>query len=56
LIAAANRDNETARGHSQQALTAAAAEHSGFRRHPTVGLVTAQYDDTIKKLEALRAA
>jgi len=56
LIAAAARDSETARVHSQQALTAAGREHSGFRHHPGVGLVTAQYDDTIKKLEALRAA
>jgi tetratricopeptide (TPR) repeat protein len=56
LIAAAARDAETAIVHSQQALVAATREKSGFRYHPSVGLVTEQYDEVVKRLEALRAA
>jgi tetratricopeptide (TPR) repeat protein len=56
LIAAAALDARTAKGHSQQALDAVAREHSGFRYHPSVGLVTKQYDEVVKQLEALRAA
>jgi tetratricopeptide (TPR) repeat protein len=56
LIASAAGEADTAKVHSQQALDAAALEHSGFRYHPSVGLVTDQYGATIKRLEALRAA
>ena len=56
LIAAAAHDQRTARVHSQQALEAAAREHSAFRYHLSVGLVTQQYDEVVKQLEALRAA
>ena len=56
LIAAAARDAETANVHSQQALEAAAREHSGFRNHPSIGLVTEQYDEIVERLEGLRAA
>jgi tetratricopeptide (TPR) repeat protein len=56
LIAAAAQDAKTAKLHSQEALEAAAREHSGFRYHPSVGLVTKQYDEVAKQLEALRAA
>jgi tetratricopeptide (TPR) repeat protein len=56
LIAAAARDTETANLHSQQALEAAAREHSGFRYHPSVGLVTEHYDEIVERLEGLRAA
>lgn len=51
LIASETRDRHSARRHAKDALDAAAREHSGFRYHPTVGLVTAQYDDLIRKLE-----
>jgi len=56
LIAAAANDAETANVHSRQALEAAGREHSGFRYHPSVGLVTEQYDAIVKQLERLRAA
>jgi tetratricopeptide (TPR) repeat protein len=56
FIAAAALDAKTAKVHSQQALDAGAREHSGFRYHPSVGLVTKQYDEVVKQLEALRAA
>ncbi len=56
LIAGAAGESGTAKAHSQQALEAAALEHSGFRYHPSVGLVTDQFGETIKRLEALRAA
>jgi tetratricopeptide (TPR) repeat protein len=56
LIAAAALDAKTAKVHSEQALDAGAREHSGFRYHPSVGLVTKQYDEVVKQLEALRAA
>jgi tetratricopeptide (TPR) repeat protein len=56
LIAGATGESDTAKAHSHQALEAAAREHSGFRYHPSVGLVTDQYGATIKRLEALRAA
>jgi hypothetical protein len=56
LMAAAALDAKTATTHSQLALEAGAREHSGFRSHPSVGLVTKQYDEVVKQLEALRAA
>jgi hypothetical protein len=56
LIAAAARDAKTANVHSRQALEAATRENSGFRYHPSVGLVTEQYDEVVKQLEAFRAA
>ena len=56
MIAAAALDAKTAKAHSQLALEAGAREHSGFRSHPSVGLVTKQYDEIVKQLEALRAA
>ena len=37
----------------QYALTAATQEHSGFRYHPTVGLVGTQYKDIYKQLSAI---
>jgi tetratricopeptide (TPR) repeat protein len=51
LIAGDIRDRHSAKRHAKDAFDAAAREHSGFRYHPTVGLVTAQYDDLIRKLE-----
>jgi tetratricopeptide (TPR) repeat protein len=53
LIAAATHETGVANVHAERALEAAAREHSGFRHHPSVGLVTAQYDEVIRKLEAL---
>jgi hypothetical protein len=40
-----------ARAYARRALDAAMAENSGFRYHPSVGLVTDQYDGVIRKLE-----
>lgn len=56
LIAAAAGEAETASTHAKHALGAASRDHSGFRYHPSVGLVTTQYDQIIMKLEALCAA
>lgn len=56
LIAADTRETEASQVHAQRALEAAAIEKSGFRYHPSIGLVTEQYDGVIKKLEALSAA
>ena len=53
LIAADTDDVESARSHAEQALKAAGREHSGFRYHPKAGLVSAKYNDVIKKLESL---
>jgi tetratricopeptide (TPR) repeat protein len=55
LIAADTYEPAVARVHAEKALEAAACEHSGFRHHPSVGLVTAEYDSVIEKLEAYRA-
>jgi tetratricopeptide (TPR) repeat protein len=51
LIAAESHDAASAKSHAQHALNAAAFENSGFRYHPTVGLVTDQYDNLVQKLE-----
>jgi len=56
LIAAAARETGVANVHSRRALEAAEREHSGFRHHPSVGLVTEQFDEIVKRLEGLRAA
>ena len=56
LIGSATGEPETVRGHAGRALEAASRDDSGFRYHPSVGLVTPQYDDVVKKLEALCAA
>jgi hypothetical protein len=44
------------RSHATKALEAAAQEKSSFRYHPSVGLVTEQYDEVLKKVHALRVA
>lgn len=51
LIAADGRDAVAAKAHAQRALDAAACEHSGFRYHPALGLVTKQYDGLVQKLK-----
>lgn len=50
LIASAGHDAVAAKAHAQAALDAAALDHSGFRYHPTIGLVTEQYDGLVQKL------
>lgn len=52
LIAADSHEPNVASAHAERALDAARREHSGFRYHPSVGLVTKQYDWVIRKLEA----
>jgi tetratricopeptide (TPR) repeat protein len=44
---------DVAQSNAQSALDAAGKEHSGFRFHPTVGLVTHEYDDLCRKLSAI---
>jgi hypothetical protein len=56
LIAADSQEAGVAREHAERALEAAAHEHSGFRYHPTVGLVTQKYDGVIRKLSTFRGA
>jgi tetratricopeptide (TPR) repeat protein len=56
LIAAATGEADIARGAAKRALELANRDHSGFRYHPSVGLVTSLYDEIIGKLEALCAA
>jgi len=56
LIAADSPEAGAAGVHAKRALEAATHEHSGFRYHPSVGLVTEQYDGVIRKLEAYSAA
>ena len=52
LIAAGSSDAAGAKVHAQHALAAAAEEHSGFQYHPSVGLVTEEYDALIRRLQA----
>jgi tetratricopeptide (TPR) repeat protein len=56
LIASATGEPEPAREHAGRALEAANRDNSGFRHHRSVGLVTPEYVDVVKKLEALCAA
>jgi tetratricopeptide (TPR) repeat protein len=51
LIAAETKDFVGAKAHAQDALEAATLDHSGFRYHRTVGLVTDKYDGMIQKLK-----
>ncbi len=55
LIAAARRGPAAAKAHAERALQAAALTHSGFPHHPSVGLVTGEFEDVIRKLEAFRS-
>lgn len=55
LIAAETHDSVAAKAHAQRALDAAALDHSGFRYHPTIGLVTDQYDGLIQRLKTYAA-
>jgi tetratricopeptide (TPR) repeat protein len=51
LIAADSGEPGVARVHAERALEEAARERSRFRYHPSVGLVTEQYERVIRKLE-----
>jgi hypothetical protein len=42
--------------HARSALTAASQDHSGFRYHPTVGLVGEKYRRLLEELAAIGAA
>jgi len=53
LIASATGKTDAARHHAERALEAASFEHSGLRYHASLGLVSSQYDEVIRKLEAL---
>jgi tetratricopeptide (TPR) repeat protein len=53
VIAEAKGDNTTAAEFANKALTEAARGHSGFRYHPTLGLVGAEHDRFEQKLNAL---
>lgn len=56
LISAAGRDTSKAKVHAKLALEAAARDHSGFRYHPTIGLVGNKYDDLVRDLAAFSDA
>ena len=51
LIASESHDAVGAKEHAKRALDAAAHDHSGFRYHPSIGLVTDQYAEVVQKLE-----
>jgi hypothetical protein len=53
LIAADSSDAPTAKTHAEDALDAGALDHSGFRYHPRIGLVTEQHDNLLQKLRSL---
>jgi tetratricopeptide (TPR) repeat protein len=55
LIFAAQAQTSTAREHARLALAAAAKDHSGFRYHPSVGLVGTKYEDIRKRLSVAAA-
>jgi tetratricopeptide (TPR) repeat protein len=56
LILAAQGERKRAREHATRALEAARATHSGFRYHPTVGLVGSTYETLRDKLIELSGA
>ncbi len=56
LIGAATGEAEAVRSHAERALEAASRDDSGFRYHPSVGLVTPHHEAVVRKLEALCAA
>jgi hypothetical protein len=51
LIAIGSHDPVAAKEHARRALDAAAHDHSGFRYHPAIGLVTDQYDGLVEELK-----
>jgi tetratricopeptide (TPR) repeat protein len=56
LIMAAQGDREAAKDHAIRALDVAKANHSGFRYHPTVGLVGSNYETPRDRLLTLSGA
>lgn len=52
LIAAASGDASAARGFAKEALANAARDHSGFRYHPTIGLVSSGHNEALRQLRA----
>ena len=56
LMLAASGDSQRAKQFAAVALEMARANHSGFRYHPTVGLVGSQYDSLKDRLLALASA
>ncbi len=55
LIASAQGQTSAARAHARLALDAAAKDHSGFRYHPSVGLVGTCYEHIREQLSAAAA-
>jgi tetratricopeptide (TPR) repeat protein len=55
LIAADSGNSTIARHHAEHALQAASAEHSGFRYHPSAGLIGDGHENVIRRLTALTA-
>jgi tetratricopeptide (TPR) repeat protein len=53
LILAAQGNAKAAKEHAVEALKAAQATHSGFRHHPSVGLVGTEYEELRDKLVRL---
>ena len=53
LIAADLNDSTSASDHARYALDAFKLDHSGFRYHPTVGLVTGRYDAMVRELKLI---
>jgi tetratricopeptide (TPR) repeat protein len=56
LIALSRGDRAAAAPHARAALEAASKDHSGFRYHPSVGLVTEKHRGLLKDIAALGAA
>lgn len=56
LIADETYGAVAAKAHAQRALEAVALEHSGFRYHPKIGLVTDQYDGLVQRLKKYSTA
>ncbi len=55
LVAADTGESAVAKTNAEQALQALGTEHSGLRYHPTVGLVTEQYEKIVQRLRACLA-
>ena len=55
LILSAQAQTSSAREHARLALAAAANDHSGFRYHPSVGLVGTKYEDIREKISCAAA-
>jgi hypothetical protein len=53
LISADLGNQQAARDHAARAIEAAAAQDSGFRYHPTLGLVGSKFDDVRASLMAI---